>query len=284
MPEPPAPEDSGNEPPIADAARFFDDEPASSRPGEAPLLPPPGADPGAYDLEQVEEHAPAAPHEGQPSAPVLPRKKRAESRPSSAEHAEEATVDEVWSRRAEWGPNLALMALVGFVDLLLVYSTSSFLLFFAGIVALVVLSYPIMITLERPVRITPEQAVGDFYGALSHYVPHFRRMWLLLSSAGRTSSEFNTYQGFKNYWKARLAQLRGDRAGTFTPLVFKIEEFKSEKSAGLDAVEATFTVQVYLARKGTEELIHSIPVEAGLVRGSDQMWYLNRGTLPDKRA
>ena len=26
---------------------------------------------------------------------------------------------------------------------------------------------------------TPEQAVKDYFAALSHHVPHYRRMWLL---------------------------------------------------------------------------------------------------------
>jgi len=288
MADHPAPDDAGDEPPIADAAHLFREEPASSRAGAGPPAPPPGGDPSGYDLEQVEEQAGTAPDVGRPVAPVLPRKPRGEPRPQAAASPDEATVDQVWSRAAEWGPNLTLLGVVGLVDILLVYSISSdvglaFLLLLAGAAALLVLSYPIMITLERPVRITPEQAVSDFYGSLSHYVPHYRRMWLLLSSAGRASTSFSTYQGFKNYWKARLAQLRGDRAGSFTPLLFKIEEFKSEKSAGLSAVEAKFTVKVYLARKDNEEPIDSIRVEAGLVRGPDQMWYLNRGTLPGKR-
>jgi hypothetical protein len=283
MADHPEPDDAGDEPPIADAAHLFRDESAVGQPRAAPLQPPPGADPGAYDLEQVEEPAGGAPDEVGPIAPVLPRKKRREPQAREAAPPGEATVDQVWSRAAEWGPNLALLGLVGLVTVLLVYSTSSFLLLLIGLVALLVLSYPIMITLERPVRITPEQAVSDFYGSLSHYVPHYRRMWLLLSSAGRDSASFSTYQGFRNYWKARLAQLRGDRAGSFTPLVFKIEEFKSEKSAGLSDVEATFNVKVCLARKGNEEPIESFRVAATLVRGPDKMWYLNRGTLPGAR-
>ena len=72
----------------------------------------------------------------------------------------------------------------------------------------VVLSYPILITLERPVRITPEQALRDYYGALSHQLPHFRRMWLLLSTAGRISTAYGSFEGFKAYWKDRLATMR----------------------------------------------------------------------------
>ena len=72
----------------------------------------------------------------------------------------------------------------------------------------VVLSYPILITLERPVRITPEQALRDYYGALSHHLPHFRRMWLLLEHGGRISTAYGSFEGFKAYWKDRLANMR----------------------------------------------------------------------------
>ncbi len=56
-----------------------------------------------------------------------------------------------------------------------------------GAVGLLLLCYPLFITMERPIRITPEQAVNDYYAALSHSIPHTRRMWLLLSEEGRYS-------------------------------------------------------------------------------------------------
>ena len=88
------------------------------------------------------------------------------------------------------------------------------------------LSYPILITLERPVRITPEQAARDHYGALSHHLPHHRRMWLLLERRGRVSPHFASYEGFRNYWNSRIAQLRKGHAGPFSPLVFVVEDFR----------------------------------------------------------
>ena len=67
---------------------------------------------------------------------------------------------------------------------------------------------------------------------LSHHVPHFRRMWLLLSTAGRISAAFGSFEGFKGYWKEQLARLRKGHAGPLTPLVFEVINFKAEKSAG----------------------------------------------------
>jgi hypothetical protein len=220
--------------------------------------------------------------------PAASRPKPAPERRARREEAEEATVDQVWSRGAEWGVNLAVLAAAGLAVLFLFYMTSSdpgtaIMILLLGGAVMVALSYPILITLERPVRITPEQAVKDFYGALSHALPHYRRMWLLLSSAGKVSSSYSSYEGFRTYWKRRLAQLRADRVGGRTPLVFEIAEFKSDKSAGLKAVDARFTVQVFASGKTQSGPIDAIPVEMGLVKGPDQMWYLNRGTLPGDR-
>ena len=99
-----------------------------------------------------------------------------------------------------------LFAIVYFALQLDLYGIAFLILILGGIAA-VILSYPILITLERPVRITPEQALRDFYGSLSHHFPHFRRMWLLLSSAGRISTAYGSFEGFKAYWKDRLGQL-----------------------------------------------------------------------------
>lgn len=102
------------------------------------------------------------------------------------------------------------------------------------------LSYPLLITLERPVRITPEQAARDYFAALSHHLPHYRRMWLLLSARGRVSPQFASYEGFKNYWVKRLEQFREGHAGRFSPLVFNVEEFRAEKNAGKTKIDARF--------------------------------------------
>jgi hypothetical protein len=142
------------------------------------------------------------------------------------------------------------------------------------------LSYPILITLERPVRVTPEQAVRDYFSALSHHVPHFRRMWLLLSTAGRVSTAYGSFEGFKGYWKDRLSQLRQGRASALTPLVFEVVNFKAEKSAGRVRIDASFSVNISVRGQRPAGAIHAIPVSISLVRGPDNMWYLENGTLP----
>jgi hypothetical protein len=155
------------------------------------------------------------------------------------------------------------------------------LVFVAGCVGAVLLSYPILITLERPVRITPEQAARDYFGALSHHLPHYRRMWLLLSARGRVSSRFASYEGFKGYWKTRLDQLRQGHAGPFSPLVFLVEEFRSEKSGGKTEIEGRFKVKVFVRGRRSQGPIRSFAVERSFARGPDSMWYLDDGTLAD---
>jgi hypothetical protein len=151
--------------------------------------------------------------------------------------------------------------------------------FLLGLLVAVVMCYPIFITLERPVRITPEQAVRDYYGALSHHLPHFRRMWLLLSSAGRISTAYGSFEGFKSYWKSRLETLRAGHAGGFTPLVFEVADFKADKSAGKIMIDAEYTLKVWVRGQRKKGAIHVIPMKIMLVRGPDKMWYLENGTL-----
>ena len=182
---------------------------------------------------------------------------------------------------------LVVLGIWGFVSLGYVYyqmfygeyfSTAFFGLLVAGLVA-AVLAYPILITLERPVRITPELALRDYYAAISHHLPHFKRMWLLLSSAGRASSSYGSYDGFKAYWKAKLKELRQGHAGPTTPLVFEVADFSCEKSAGLIRVDVEFTVKVFVRGRRKGGAIQTFPKRIALVRGPDQMWYIEDGTL-----
>jgi hypothetical protein len=141
------------------------------------------------------------------------------------------------------------------------------------------LSYPLAITMERPVRVTPEQAVKDYFGALSHNVPHYRRMWLLLSSAGRSCPEFRSLEGFQAYWKSTLAAMGDGVPARFNPFLFEIDDFRSEKSKGQTTIDGTFTLRVR-HRRLADRPVRAFRVELGLVKGPDRMWYLNSGTMP----
>jgi hypothetical protein len=155
------------------------------------------------------------------------------------------------------------------------------MLFFAGCVVAAILSYPILITLERPVRVTPEQAARDYFSALSHHLPHHRRMWLLLSARGRVSPCFASYEGFKNYWNTRVGQLRQGHAGPLSPLVFVVSDFRADKSAGKSEIEAKFNVKIFVRGRRSEGPFANLSVERSFTRGPDNMWYLDDGTLSD---
>jgi hypothetical protein len=284
-----------SDPEIAAAEGLFQDEPAgkTARPTTPVTATGEGetfelADSPFTGVEEAESPIPSAPSMD-PPAPRLrdPAKPKAVRTGESYPIDPEALVDVVWSRGAEWGPNLLIVGawLLGF-GLILYFLVGSlpyglsFLLLLIMAVGAVILSYPMLITLERPVRITPEQAVKDYYGALSHHLPHYRRMWLLLARSGRTSSSYGSFEGFKAYWNEKLRTIKGDQAGTFTPLVFEVENYRADKSAGKSQTDVKFTLKISVRGKRQDGPIASIPSQISLARGPDKMWYLENGNLP----
>ena len=280
---------------IASAEGLFQDE-SVARPKPTPV---PGAGP-EFDADETFALADGPSSvDLPPPTPVVerprptPKRDAGPSRPRKAEQSAEspmlepsALVEEVWSRTGEWGSTALLVgAWLTFVALFVYFGLGtehiwgSLLTLIVGGMVAVVLSYPILITLERPVRITPEQALRDFYGSLSHHLPHFRRMWLLLSTAGRTSTAYGSFEGFKAYWKDRLASMRQGHAGSMTPLVFEVADFKADKSAGKVRIDAQFTLKVWVRGQRKAGAVHVIPMAIALVRGPDRMWYLEDGTL-----
>ncbi len=282
--------DNRKDPEIAAAELLFQDaEPPASTRLVGPVIAS-GSSEG-FELADVSEHSASPP----PSSQSAPSREAAsgqpaDSRPRARMVAPVApAVEQVWSRGSEWGSTFVVLAcwiaaMLGIAYFTLgaeLYGTTGLILLLGGL-GVVVLGYPILITLERPVRITPEQAARDYFGALSHHFPHYRRMWLLLSARGRTSPQFASYEGFKAYWIARLGQLHEGHAGRFSPLVFQVEEFHAEKSAGKTEIDARFRLRVLVRGRRGEGPIWSMLLERSFVRGPDGMWYLNEGTIADR--
>ncbi|HZW31932.1 MAG TPA: hypothetical protein VFF52_14575 [Isosphaeraceae bacterium] len=285
-----------SDPEIAAADGLFQDDPAqpSAQAEASPVLPSgsgdvfdlvdsPGSDEGAPASTSAAPETASAPK----AAPARPREAPARRAEDRSRREPEVLVEEVWSRQAEWGPTLLVLAAWLLAVLLVLYFTwgnelyaIGFFAFLIGGAVAVVLSYPILITLERPVRITPEQAVRDFYAALSHHVPHYRRMWLLLSTAGRITAAYGSFEGFKAYWIERIQALKGSQAGPMTPLVFEVADYHGDKSAGQSRVEVHFTLKIFIRGRRQDGPIASLPAQLALVRGPDKMWYLENGTLP----
>jgi hypothetical protein len=274
------------DPEIADAALLFGGS-GPEAPKARPSAPSP-ADPGGYAVEgpEAEAEAPVTP----PIAPVpraeRPRPAAKPEAPVKRARRASSGVDETWSRGAEWGTDLVRVGIAMLVAGYLLYATFSIhaiaawlvLLAFSA-VGLAILAYPIFMTLERPVRVTPEQAAKDYFAALSHRVPHFKRMWLLLSTDGRRSPSFDSFPAFQGYWKAKLAQWKADARsqGVLNPLTVEVSGFKSEKSAGQTEIDGEYTASVM--DPGRTEPVATYHVKARFVRGDDRMWYLESGTL-----
>jgi hypothetical protein len=283
------------DPEIAAADLLFRDQPKAKSPERKPRAEAAAGAGEVFDLaggpepDEPEPSAPVAAGPGGPAQAAARGPKAAKSKRVEDESQLDPAdlVEEVWTRKGEWGLNLIIlgawlalvfgatyMALVG-----LEQWGMAFVILLGGLAVAVVLAYPIFITLERPVRMTPEQAVRDYYQALSHHVPHLRRMWLLLSTAGHTSTAYGSFEGFKAYWKEKLTTLRAGHAGSFTPLFFEVVDFNADKSAGKVKVDADFVLKIYVRGKRQEGPINSIPMRIGLARGPDKMWYLENGTL-----
>jgi hypothetical protein len=300
MAGPPSPVPEDDKKKIADADWLVGDAPkAKPRPKAPPTASSrPIAEPEDHSYDVLGGHheptdAPVPPPMAVPPVvPAAPRKK-AKAKAEVEEPAETgppARVDQVWTRGAEWGSSLVKVAIAALVVAFLVYMAFSITQFFlgfliAGLGGLIVLAlcYPIFITLERPVRITPEQAAKDYYAMLSHLFPHYQRMWLLLSSAGQASREFSSFGQFKSYWQRTLNKLQGGKPSPFNPLKFQVEDFHSEKSAGMTSLTAKFTVKVFRGEVEPANEVASYLITLGLVKGPDRMWYLNNGTLPNER-
>ena len=200
---------------------------------------------------------------------------------------EEASVDEVWTRWAEWGPTVIRLGITATATVALTYFVGgslgfgwAFLILVLGMATFVLMSYPIAVTLERPVRMTPEQAVKDFYGAAAHHFPQYPRMWALLSSEGRESPEFDSFASFRTYWRHTLTKIKGSSVKGTTPLAFKVADFDSDKSAGQTFVEAKY--KLIVTARDSDAVLAEYRVETSLVKGPDRMWYLNRGDLPQR--
>ncbi len=276
------PQSEDEAPAIADASSLFQGD--TDRNAEQPQTPTlSSTDRDSYEIEVI---AKVEPGEVVPSPRVHTAKDAVASKPGMRIERG-AAVEQIWTRWGEWGGTVSALAVAATIFLAVVYVLLSwewyglaFCAFIAGGLSLAALSYPILITLERPVRVTPGQAVDDFFKALSHHRPHYRRMWLLLSDRGKVSGSFASFEGFRDYWNDKLSELRSGASSGWTPLRFTVEDFKAPKSAGLSTIEAAYVVTVLVRGRQDAGPIHKIKVNATLVKGPDKMWYLDQGILP----
>ncbi len=232
--------------------------PPAERP--EPARPEPPAAPAATGLDEVSA---AAGSTFQPAGPA----------------ASDPVVRRVWGRRREWAwPMLWMVASIAFVVLLRYSVLSASLLVLA--IGIGAGAYQIAITLERPVRVTAQHAAQEFYGALNHRFPNYRRAYGLLTAGGQRSERFMDLAGFRAYWNA----VRGgfSRAPAWLrPPELRVEKFECHYDAGKTTAEIEYVLRVVWPRKAaTSEPLAQIPMRNLAVRGPDGMWYLNSGSLP----
>jgi len=270
---------------VAAAEGLFEDAPA-----RAPKRPQ--VSPGEVEGFELADAEPA-PAVSRPAVPAWEMDAEPVSqRPRAARRSISASeVDQIWTRGAEWGPELVVLGLWALLILFLLYLTlgggyymMALTVLALGVLGGGVLCYPLFITMERPVRMSPERAAKDFYEALSHHRPHYRRMWLLLSNAGRISSKFASYEGFRQYWTDTLKRLKSGRAGATTPLMFQVSGFQDQKDEEKTVADASWTVSVYVRGQREQGPIETLTMESTFSKGPDGMWYLDQGTFEARPA
>ena len=233
--------------------------------------------------------APVAPGPVSPS-PVGPRGDRRPVSEAGWCRPPAPAVDQVWSRTARVGTDAAGAPRLGGRDSLApvlrlgaeLYGLAA-LIFGVGCLGAVLLSYPLLITLERPVRITPGAGRAGLLRRPLASSPPLPPDVAAAQRPGPGLSPIRLVRGIQELLgQAAGASSASGHAGRFSPLVFKVEEFRAEKSAGKTEIDARFKVKVLVRGRQAEGPIWSLPAERSFVRGPDGMWYLNDGTLAER--
>lgn len=194
--------------------------------------------------------------------------------------AETPIVEKVWTRWSEW-KEPAIWSAGGVVAAILIWLGGAYISVLTLLIALAYGSYHLVITLEIPVRVTPEQAVREFFGSLNHRLPNYARMYSLLTAEGRESDAFAEFSGFRAYWHSQLARLVRSPVW-MVPLEFGIDGFKCRYNA--ERVMAAVRYKLRVTPRGSQasdDPIAEFDVQNLAVKGPDGQWYLNIGLFPD---
>ena len=235
-----------------------------------------------YVLEEPEPSDSSTFH-APPEAAAVPKRKAREQ-----DHAQGATakrkpkprVSRPWNLQAELKP--VLVGPLALIVLGLVTCTPASHVFVGVLITLAGLAltgYLVAVSLDRPVRVTPEQGAREYFECLDHHLPNFRRMYFLLTDDAKDSPEFATYPRFRAYWKFRLARLRPADGG-FRPVAAKLTNFNAHYNRARNWARASYTLEFRL--RGAEgQPLSSYELTGDLVKGADGMWYLNEGRIPE---
>lgn len=236
----------------------------------------------SYDLADVD--TPTATH----SMPIFDDE--SSSRKPRNHPASLRTDIKSWTRFEESGPAIFRVAAAGMGTLVLAWLFAGWqTLHIAGWICVLgailttAMAYPLVVGLERPIRMSPERVVRDYFEALEHHGPLLRRMWIFLAPEGRQGRYFANLDQFQFYWKRRIREWRHRGDGLpMTPVSISIENFQQTFDPEIDNLRhLKFTVAVSLRGKRDKGPVSTYQVEWSAVKASDRQWYLLNGDLPE---
>jgi hypothetical protein len=189
-------------------------------------------------------------------------------------------VSAVWTRWADWKQPLIWTA-AGVALAILIVIGGRYVAIVSFVVALTYGSYRVVTSLEVPVRVTPEQAIQEFFGAAGHRLPNFDRMYALLTTDGKRCDEFRNLSEFRAYWRERIAQFT--HAPIYiVPLEFHIEGFSCRYNEGKSMATVRYSIKVApRSRQDAIKPVAELQARNLVVKGPDGQWYVNDGCLPD---
>jgi hypothetical protein len=245
----------------------------------------------AYRLAEPE---PPHTQPNQPTAPAvesaIPEPKIETTFQPSAEAPEQAATEpfpdpapevrDVWTRWSDWKwPLIWTAAGVGLATLIVFGREYVAVLSFVA--ALTYGSYRVITSLEVPVRVTPQQAIEEFFAAAGHRLPNFDRMYALLTADGKQCDEFRNPPEFRAYWSERIAKLTPSPIW-IVPLEFHVEGFTCHYNQDKSMATVRYTIRV--APRTSQASVRSVAELTAsnlVVKGPDGQWYVNDGRLPD---
>lgn len=112
-------------------------------------------------------------------------------------------------------------------------------------------------------------------------------MWLLIAPDRTTVHDDSlevhdgSLEAFKDHWKEWLKTINESSAGVLNPLVFEVENYRQDESTGAMRVFVTFNLKVSVRGELEAGPIALLPAQLSLLRGQDDMWYLENGAPPE---
>ncbi len=273
---------------ISDPRSLWDDAPkAEGNPASGAIRVPASEDAETIELASVES---SSVRKSVSDFGDTQRNSRPRVVPDRLGRIESARDFPLWSRARESGPHLFRVFLAGGITLILAWLFADWntihisgWVTVIGSLATILLAYPLVVGLERPVRSSPERAVRDFVESLEHHGPLYRRMWLLLTPEAQNSPHYSEFAGFQRYWKGRIQEWRhrGD-AWAGTPVVMSIESLRANPDPNDPLVRhVNFDLAVSLRGRRSAGPVARYPMRWTTERGRDGQWYLLQADPPE---